>query len=398
MSDENQLHSVTILDGKVHVFMRVGSPFYWCGFHFKGKYIRSSTKQKHLEAAKAFAKDWYFSKQTEIASGEIASPKHAFGKLAVEALANYKSMYVDRGQRSEKTYIGIEGILNSRVKDYFSKVAVQNIDNTAWHKYKEDMVALYPTIKRGTLHQYKNAIRMVLNYAFRQGILKSLPQFKDEYDTKKNTASRPWFTSAEYAKLHRAIDSHAKHFATRDKLQHKHALELYDYVIFGTNSGMRVGEMNACRFCDVRIVKEKATNKRVLIISNIRGKRGVGTCQSFYGAVAAFERIVKRKGLSLAKAKDSTEKLFDVHHRVMFNTVLKKTKLKLTRTNPPTKRDFVSLRATYICFRLLNGAPIYEIANNCRTSVAMIQEHYAKHLGGQLLRNINKTNIEGWDY
>jgi len=85
MSDENQLHSVTILDGKVHVFMRVGSPFYWCGFHFKGKYIRSSTKQKHLEAAKAFAKDWYFSKQTEIASGEITTPKHAFGKLAVDA-------------------------------------------------------------------------------------------------------------------------------------------------------------------------------------------------------------------------------------------------------------------------------------------------------------------------
>ena len=62
---------------------------------------------------------------------------------------------------------------------------------------------------------------MVLNYAYRQGILKSLPQFKDEYDTKKNTASRSWFISAEYAQLHRAIDSHAKHFATRDKLQHK---------------------------------------------------------------------------------------------------------------------------------------------------------------------------------
>ena len=90
---------------------------------------------------------------TEIASGEIASPKHEFGKLAVEALANYKTMYVDRKQRSQVTYDGIEGILNSRVKDYFNKVAVQNIDNTAWHKYKEDMVALYPNIKRGTLHQ-----------------------------------------------------------------------------------------------------------------------------------------------------------------------------------------------------------------------------------------------------
>jgi len=378
--------------------MRSGSPFWWCGLHFKGKYIRASTKQKHIEAAKAFAKDWYFSKQTEIASGQIASPKHEFGKLADHALANYKSMFVDRGQRSLKTYEGIEGIMNSRVKDYFSKMAVQNIDNTTWHKYKEDMIASYPSIKRGTLHQYKNAIRMVLNYAFRQGILKQLPVFKDEYDTKKNTASRSWFSTAEYSKLHQTIAAHAKYLETRDKLLHQHALELYDYVIFGTNTGMRVGEMNACRFCDVRIHKEKTSGKSVLMISNIKGKRGVGNCQSYYGAVDVFERLVKRRGLNITKAKDSTEKLFLIHHRVMFNNILEKTKLKFTKTTIPTKRDFVSLRSTYICFRLLNGAPIYEVANNCRTSVAMIQEHYAKHLGGQLLKHINITNLKGWDY
>ncbi len=397
MNDTNTSEKITILDDKVHVFMRDGSPFWWCGFHFKGKYIRTSTKQKHLEAAKAFAKDWYFSKQTEIASGEIASPKHEFGKLAEEALANYKTMLVDRGQRSLKTYIGIEGILNSRVKDYFKKVAVQNIDNTAWHKYKEDMVALYPNIKRGTLHQYKNAIRMVLNYAYRQGILKQLPQFKDEYDTTKNTATRAWFTKDEYSKLHNSIRKHADYLETRDKLQHQHARELYDYVIFGTNTGMRVGELNACRFCDVRIVVEKLTDKKILVISNIKGKRGVGNCQSFYGAVDAFLRIVKRRGLTLAQAKESTEKLFLVHHRVMFNNILKEKKLKMTNTNPPTKRDFVSLRSTYICFRLLHGAPIYEIANNCRTSVKMIQDHYAKHLGGQLMRNINRIKFDSWE-
>jgi len=398
MSDSSSPQFLTFHNDKVHVFMRSGSPFWWCGLHFKGKYIRASTKQKHIEAAKAFAKDWYFSKQTEIASGQIASPKHEFGKLADHALANYKSMFVDRGQRSLKTYEGIEGIMNSRVKDYFSKMAVQNIDNTTWHKYKEDMVAAYPSIKRGTLHQYKNAIRMVLNYAFRQGILKQLPVFKDEYDTKKNTASRSWFSTAEYSKLHQTIAAHAKYLETRDKLLHQHALELYDYVIFGTNTGMRVGEMNACRFCDVRIHKEKTSGKSVLMISNIKGKRGVGNCQSYYGAVDVFERLVKRRGLNITKAKDSTEKLFLIHHRVMFNNILEKTKLKFTKTTIPTKRDFVSLRSTYICFRLLNGAPIYEVANNCRTSVAMIQEHYAKHLGGQLLKHINITNLKGWDY
>ncbi len=58
-----------------------------------------------------------------------------------------------------------------------------------------------------------------------------------------------------------------------------------------------------------------------------------------------------------------------------------------------------TLRATYICFRFLNGAPIYGIANNCRTSVAVIQESYARHLGAEMLRNINRQGkqLVGWD-
>jgi integrase len=400
MSSNNPLQSITILDGKVHIFKRDGSPFFWCGFHFKGTYIRSSTKQTTLNAAAAIAQDWYFKKQTEIAAGEIYSPQHNFGKLVDKAVENYKITLVDRGLRSKKTYDSFVGILNSRVKDFFERVPVQTIDNTMWHRYKQAMIAKYPNIKRGTLHQYKNAIRVVLNYAFQQGILKQLPEFRDEYATQRNVAARAWFSEEEYYVLHRAIADHAEYLSTRDKRQHQHALELYDYVIFGVNSGMRVGELNACRFCDVRITTERTTGKRILVISNIKGKRGVGNCQSFYGAVATFERIVERRGLTMEQALESTEKLFLIHHTTMFNNILKAKNLKHTNTNPPIKRDFVSLRATYICFRLLNDVPIYEIANNCRTSVAMIEDHYAKRLGGQLMPNINRVvaEREGWDF
>jgi len=159
---------------------------------------------------------------------------------------------------------------------------------------------------------------------------------------------------------------------------------------------MRIGEMRSCKISDVKIEVEKLTGKEVLIISNIDGKRGKGMCQSFYGAVAPFKRILERR--SIKEPSKCDEKLFLIHHRIMFNQILEKTNLKVTSTKPPMKRDFVSLRSTYICFRLLNGVPIYEIANNCRTSVAVIQEHYAKPLGGVLMKNINKTNIEGWDY
>jgi hypothetical protein len=44
------------------------------------------------------------------------------------------------------------------------------------------------------------------------------------------------------------------------------------------------------------------------------------------------------------------------------------------------RRTFYSLRHTYICLRLMEGADVYQIAKNCRTSVKMIEEFYASHI------------------
>ena len=44
------------------------------------------------------------------------------------------------------------------------------------------------------------------------------------------------------------------------------------------------------------------------------------------------------------------------------------------------RRTAYSLRHAYICFRLIEGADIYQIAKNCRTSVEMIEKFYAAHI------------------
>jgi integrase len=233
-----------------------------------------------------------------------------------------------------------------------------------------------------------------LNEAFRQGYLKVLPVFKDEYNTKKNEMSRPWFNPIEYRRLHRSIATHANKLKKKDKLQFSYAMELYDYVMIATNTGMRVGELRSCKISDVKIEIEKDTGKEYLVIRNIVGKRGTGICQSYYGAVEPFRRILKRRNIK--KSTECGEPLFLIHHRVMFNKILEKSGLKYSKTTPPAKRDFVSLRATYICFRLMNGVPVYDVAKNCRTSVAMIEQAYTKHLSGLALTGINRTL--GWDY
>ena len=57
----------------------------------------------------------------------------------------------------------------------------------------------------------------------------------------------------------------------------------------------------------------------------------------------------------------------------------------MAEQNSKTDRDgkprtAYSLRHTYICFRLMEGADIYQIAKNCRTSVEMIEKFYAAHI------------------
>jgi integrase len=58
--------------------------------------------------------------------------------------------------------------------------------------------------------------------------------------------------------------------------------------------------------------------------------------------------------------------------------VLRREKLKLDREG--NKLTAYSLRHTYICMRLIEGADIYALAKNCRTSVEMIQRLYAAHI------------------
>lgn len=56
--------------------------------------------------------------------------------------------------------------------------------------------------------------------------------------------------------------------------------------------------------------------------------------------------------------------------------------LKFDRDEKP--RTAYSLRHTYICMRLMEGADIYQIAKNCRTSVEMIEKFYAAHIKSTL--------------
>ena len=93
-------------------------------------------------------------------------------------------------------------------------------------------------------------------------------------------------------------------------------------------------------------------------------------------AVRPFERMLKRN------EPEPTDRIFPVDHKKQFNRILEEQGLKFDRQG--NRRTLYSLRHSYISFRLLEGADIYQIAKNCRTSVEMIEKHYAVHLKDNL--------------
>jgi len=94
------------------------------------------------------------------------------------------------------------------------------------------------------------------------------------------------------------------------------------------------------------------------------------------GAVVPFQRLFKRN------EPEPTDRLFPRSQRELFNAILDEEELKFDRDG--LARTTYSLRHSYICFRLMEGADIYQVAKNCRTSVEIIENYYAVHLKNTL--------------
>ena len=77
-----------------------------------------------------------------------------------------------------------------------------------------------------------------------------------------------------------------------------------------------------------------------------------------------------------------TDLIFPKWQSELFKTITEEENLRFDRDGRP--RTAYSLRHTYISMRLMEGANIYQIAKNCRTSVGMIEKYYGVHIKNSL--------------
>jgi integrase len=396
------IESHLLMDGALHVYRRENSRFWQCATYLGSRNHRQTTKEESLAAAKDFARDWYMERCVEdrqrrrggapLLDGPvqplIAGPgaptdgrrrrtpggpsfedaATAFtSEFEVITLGERNAGYVKQKSEHVRVHLlpffgntALEDITAGKVQEYRVHRQTSRIDPKTGKPKKP---------ARATLHGEIVTLRQVLKTANRKGWIAALPDMSAPYKTSGKVEHRAWFSPEEYKLLYEATRERAKN---PPKPRWREVCETFhDYVLFMGNTGLRPDEAARLELRDVKIVNDQSTGERILEIE-VRGKRGVGFCKSMPGAILPFERVRKRKQLK------PTDRIFAKTPRELMNTVLDELNLKFDRDNHI--RTCYSLRHTYICLRLLEGADIYQVAKNCRTSVEMIEKYYGRHL------------------
>jgi integrase len=415
-----------LLGGRLHVYKRVGSDCWQCATYLNGRNHRVSSRQESLAEAKDFAEDWYLGLKGKLRSGELPAGGKPFGAAAKGFLEEVEALLAD--ERNPNYVAAHKRRLDTHLIPFFGKTALPDVTPAQVQAYRvhRQTSRVHPRSRthlkdprtgralrgpdgklvidpdsgevrrpaRSTLHQEIVTLRQVLKYANRQGWIPYLPDLSPPYRGSGKVSHRAWFSPEEYKQLYTATRERARH---PPKPRWRTACEeLHDYVLFMANTGLRPDEAARIEFRDVRILDDDDTGERILLI-DVRGKRGTGYCKSMPGAVEPFRRLCARlrprlgagrSGRSYTlKAKDYAkpgpgDRVFAVLHSELFNTILEEQGLRTDRQGLP--RTAYSLRHTYICLRLMEGADIYQLAKNCRTSVEMIQKYYAAHLASSI--------------
>lgn len=394
----------TLLDNKVQLYMRPNSPHWQCSCSIAGKQRRTSTKEESLARAKDVARDWYLGLLGKYRAGELKEGK-TFRQAAERFVHEYE--IITNGERSPQYVAQKSEKLNVHLLPFFGEKVLSEITPGLVQEYRIHRATSRKDKKTGepmrparsTIHHEIVTLRQVLKTANRHGWLPYLPDLSAPYKASGKITHRAWFSPEEYQALYRATRARAQ------KPPHKkwrwECEQLHDYVLFVANTGLRPDEAARLEFRDVEIVDDDATGERILEIE-VRGKRGIGYCKSMPGAVRPFERLRDRERAGRAEGEQTpkskkgfsqgsgavmtkpgpTDRLFGRPQRELFNTILDELNLKFDRDGQ--RRTAYSLRHTYICMRLMEGADIYQIAKNCRTSVEMIENFYASHIKNRL--------------
>ena len=391
---------------KLSVFKIAASKFWQVRCWIDGRTHRRTTQTQSLRTAQSFARQFYElllaqrhgaaeSIHTLLNTTPQVVPVKAaltFGAIAAQMYAN-ETARCERGEFALGSLQVLRNRLDAHILPRLSKKSITEIEYATLLGLTQ---FLSKTKSSTTISQYLVAVRKVLTHAVSIGLLVSLPEFPK---LKISTTSRGAFTPSEYWKIVRCARSlkGQLHPDSKTLLRANAGLRQRDQImpediawviVFMVNSFIRPSDLQTLKHKHVEVVRGANTYLRLTLPETKSHDKPIVTLQP---AVRIYQQIrQQRTPQNLANEDDY---LFLPHLRnrtyassvlsCYFNWVLSKTGLKLGAHGQP--RSLYCLRHSSITFRLLygQGIDLLTLARNARTSIEVINIHYASTVTGE---------------
>ena len=391
---------------KLVVFKISASKFWQVRCFIAGRTHRRTTKTTSLKQAQRFAR-WFYESllvqqhvHVERASTGRTDTQHLvqapallnFGAIAAQVFANEQAR-VERGELGIGSLRMFRNRLDAHVLPRFGQLTTADVDYACLLAFSQ---FLSKNMSTTSVSNYLMTVRKVLQQAVRIGLLDALPEFPK---VKIKIASRGAFTVTEYWDIRRAArylrgEQHpSSKQILRETYSLRHAHNIMpadlDWVIcFMVNSFTRPGDIKKLQHKHVELVRGDNTYLRLTLPQTKLHNAPVVTLRP---AVQIYNEICKHYErlnmcgaddyLFLPAIKDREYAMLIIS--VMLNWVLEHTRHKLNPNGKP--RSLYSLRHSAITFRLLygQGIDLITLARNARTSVEVINNHYASTVTGE---------------
>ena len=387
---------------KLVVYKIAASKYWQVRCWHAGHTHKCSTKTCNLVLAQRFAR-WFYEdllvKHSQYASlqGTTGNDSNmpaqmTFGAVAAQVYANEQAR-VERGEYGAGSLRMFRNRLDANILPAFGTKLIGELTYQKLLSFAQRLSAKFSTT---TVSHYLVIVRKVLTHAQRTGLIEHVP---DVPKIKVRSTSRGAFTPTEYWQLLRAARAlrGTTHPDTRKDMR-KRLQQCYNdnrmppdvawAIGFMVNSFIRPGDLVKLRHRHVEVVKAKQTYLRLTLPET---KLHAAPIVTLLPAVRIYRQICQYQ--TPRKRIGTNDYLFlpDIPNRryamnvlsYMFNWVLQHTGLKLNPHGNP--RSLYSLRHSAITFRLLygQGIDLVTLARNARTSVEVINNHYASTVTGE---------------
>ena len=383
---------VSIKDNRLHIYKRTNSNFFQGRMFLNGNQIVRTSGTSNIILAKKTLGKWFDEQHFKVKHN--ISIRNTKVKDAVDRFliwndeTNSITKTTKKGYRDQFNLIKkFKVLMNQNLNLVTSKEIELFI---AWRMSQSKLQG--KVLRGATLIANLTSLSKFFNWCVLEGLLekkhRSLTNIKKLLDSKLRgqITSRAGFTKTEYQLLLKSNRMRIKQGRSiRDRFR---AEQLHQFIVFMVGTGMRVDECLNLKWDDVNMIdREKTEGKKFLHddlrycleincrVSKTKQRRLDGLSSSYY----AFQRLIKLyqdTGMRKVFAEDET--IWGVKSfREGMNSLLNYANLKTKKVGGRfVKMDSKSLRNTYIQFMIDKNISYHYIADNCGTSIQMIEKNY----------------------